>query len=66
MYIGVFIFIRRKSVASKLRGFGCLATRPHAVKYVECCRSFLIGYLMFLLAFYCFSDKRKSQCEWIS
>lgn len=31
---------------------GRLGTKPNAIKNAECCRNLLIGYLMFLLAFF--------------
>lgn len=37
---------------SGLEAFGRLGTKPKAMKNAECCRNLLIGYLMFLLAFF--------------
>lgn len=45
-YIGTFIIS-----GFKTRMFDLPGTRPCAMKNVECCRNFLIGYVMFLLAF---------------
>lgn len=44
--------VLRESTLPKLEAFCCLGKRPRIIKNVECCRNLLIGYLMFLLAFF--------------
>lgn len=36
----------------ELEASGRLGTKPSAIKNAECCSNLLIGYLMFLLAFF--------------
>lgn len=36
----------------ELEASGRLGTKPNAIKNAECCSNLLIGYLMFLLAFF--------------
>lgn len=37
---------------TELEASGRLGTKPNAIKNAECCSNLLIGYLMFLLAFF--------------
>lgn len=48
-----FISLSMKRInSSEVEAFCCLGEKPRIIKNVECRRNLLIGYLMFLLAFF--------------